>query len=102
MKNCMITKETLKEVIISQKTFLGTLDQGTPREKEKEIHIQDSFALIITGIRRCGKSTFLNQILQKQRGGYYLNLEDPRLEGFELSDFNKVELIMKEVYEEGG
>jgi len=96
----MITKDTIKEVIISQRAFLDKTDLGTPREKDARI--ESSFALIITGIRRCGKSTFLNQILQKQKKGYYLNLEDPRLEDFELTDFNKLEEIMKELYGEGG
>src|SRR3989338_1439210 len=98
----MLTKEVLKEVIISQREILHFLDEGTVRDKESEIKIEDSFALIITGVRRCGKSTFLNQILKKQKKGYYLNLEDPRLEGFELSDFNKIEIIMNELYGERG
>ena len=98
----MITRETLKEVIISQRSFLHKLDLGILREKEREVKIEDSFALLITGIRRCGKSTLLNQILNKQEKWYYLSLEDPRLDGFELSDFNKVEAIMKEMYGEKG
>lgn len=98
----MITKETLKEVIVSQREFLDRSEQGILREKRKEMGIEDSFVLVITGIRRCGKSTFLNQVLKNQKRGYYLNLEDPRLEGFELSDFNKMESIMKDLYGEGG
>ena len=98
----MLLKELLKEVIISQRESLNRLELGTPREKERGAKIEDSFALIITGVRRCGKSTFLNQILRKEKNGYYLNLEDPRLEGFEISDFNKAEEIMKELYGEGG
>ncbi len=98
----MLTKETLRDVIASQKESLNKLEQGIPREKEEEVRIEESFALIITGVRRCGKSTFLNQMLRKQKNGYYLNLEDPRLDGFELSDFNKVEAIMKELFGEGG
>jgi len=98
----MITKETLKEVIVSQRDSLEKLELGTSRENESEVKIEDSFALIITGVRRCGKSTFLNQLLKKQKKGYYLNLEDPRLNNFELSDFNKVEIIMKDIYGENG
>jgi predicted AAA+ superfamily ATPase len=94
----MITREVLKNVILSQREFLNKSDQGTIRENIKDVKIEDSFATIITGIRRCGKSTFLNQLLRRQDVGYYLNLEDPRLDGFELSDFNKVEEIMKEIY----
>ena len=98
----MIQKKVLKEVIIKQREFLNKLNLGTPREKKDKIKICDSFALLITGIRRCGKSTLLNQLLRKQKKGYYLNLEDPRLEGFDLSDFNKTEIIMKELYKKNG
>ena len=98
----MISKEILKNVIVSQREFLDSSEQGILREKGKEIKIEDSFALIITGVRRCGKSTLMNQLLKKQKKGYYLNLEDPRLGGFDFSDFNKVEAIMKELYGEEG
>ncbi len=92
----MIPREVLKEVILSQKESLNRLSLGIVREKQ--IKIRDSFALIITGIRRCGKSTFLHQILKKEKISYYLNLEDPKLDGFELSDFNKVESLMNELF----
>ena len=96
----MITRETLEEVIVSQKEFLNKMDKGTPRESD--VNIDDSFVIIITGIRRCGKSTFLSQMLEKQKIGYYLNLEDPRLDGFELQDFDKADEIMKELYGNNG
>ncbi|MEM2948733.1 MAG: ATP-binding protein [Candidatus Anstonellales archaeon] len=96
----MLTKETIKEVILSQRDFLDKSELGIPRERE--VKPQASFAIVITGVRRCGKSTFLHQLLKKQRKGYYLNLEDPRLDGFELFDFTKVEEIMKELYGDGG
>ncbi|MDP3727953.1 MAG: ATP-binding protein [bacterium] len=96
----MIPKDILKEVIVLQRASLLRLESGVLREKE--IQIYDSFALLLTGIRRCGKSTFLHQLLKKQKHWYYLNLEDPRLDGFALSDFMRVESIMKEEYGEGG
>ena len=96
----MLNKETLKEIIISQRETLEKLEVGITRKKE--IKIEDSFAIIITGIRRCGKSTFMHQLIRKQKAYYYLNLEDPRLDSFELSDFNKIELIFKELYGEKG
>ena len=98
----MIPKETLKEILVSQREFLDNSEKGIIREKSNEIKIEDSFALAITGIRRCGKSTFLSQTLSKQKKGYYLNLEDPRLDGFDLSDFNRTEEVIKEIYGEGG
>src|SRR3989344_9036142 len=98
----MITNEVLKEVILLQREVLDKSDIGTRREEKKEATILDSFALIISGVRRCGKSTFLNQLIKKQKKAYYLNLEDPRLDGFDLADFNKTEIILKEIYGEGG
>lgn len=98
----MITRDTIIEVIKLQRESLDKAEIGTPREEQKELIILDSFALIITGVRRCGKSTLLHQLIKKQKKAYYLNLEDPRLEGFELSDFNKIEAIMEEMYGKGG
>jgi predicted AAA+ superfamily ATPase len=98
----MISKDILKEVIALQREALNQSEIGTPREEQEELEILDSFAVIITGVRRCGKSTLAHQLIKKQRKAYYLNLEDPRLEGFELNDFNKIEAIMEEMYGKGG
>jgi len=102
MVNFMIQKVILEEIIISQRANLSKSEIGILRDKEKDIKIIDSFAVIITGIRRCGKSTIMHHLLRKQKLWYYLNLEDPRLEGFDLQDFNRVESIMKELYGNGG
>jgi uncharacterized protein len=98
----MLSKEMITEVIRLQRESLDKGEVGTPREEQKELTILDSFALIITGVRRCGKSTLLHQLIRKQKKAYYLNLEDPRLGGFDLNDFNKIEEIMKEIYGKGG
>ena len=96
----MIRKEILKEIIKSQKDWILSLQQGVVREDE--VILSPSFALVISGIRRCGKSTFLSQILKKQKKWYYLNLEDPKLTGFELSDFERVKDLFEEIYGKGG
>jgi len=52
-------------------------------------------ALIITGIRRCGKSTLLQQINRTSgERTLYLNFEDPRLAGFDISDFNRLQELI--------
>jgi len=98
----MITKEDLTKVIKEQKKWIELVDKGIDREKIQEIGLNNPFAIIVSGIRRCGKSTLLNQILKKQKISYYLNLEDPRLGGFELSDFNIAEEVFNEVYGSNG
>ena len=45
---------------------------------------------IVSGIRRCGKSTLLNQTLEDVKDITYLNFEDFRLKNFTLGDFDKL------------
>lgn len=48
----------------------------------------NEFARIITGIRRSGKSTFVNQdFFKTDSNAFYLNFDDPTLYGFSSSDF---------------
>ncbi len=98
----MLTKKTLRNVAKSQREWIESIEQGVLREKLSEIKLNKSFAVIISGIRRCGKSTLLNQLLKRQKSFYYLNFEDPRLEGFELGDFNRADEVFKEEYGDGG
>ncbi|MDR0711334.1 MAG: ATP-binding protein [Prevotellaceae bacterium] len=54
-------------------------------------------ALAISGIRYCGKSTLLAQLLKSyNQPSLYINFEDPRLFGFELSDFRLLDDIIAE------
>ncbi len=94
----MINKEKLAEVVRYQRKWISGIDRGIKREELNKIKLSSKFAFIISGVRRCGKSTLLNQLIEKQKIFYYLNLEDPRLESFELNDFNKVDKIFKEKY----
>src|SRR3989344_3452722 len=98
----MTSREDLKKIIISQKEWIDSIDKGIIREQLSKIELRKSFALVITGIRRCGKSTLLNQILKNQKKFYYLNLEDTRLEDFKLDDFNRVDQIFQELYSPNG
>ena len=98
----MLSEEVLREVIASQRKWILQLEPGLERDQLQTINLRTGFTLIITGIRRCGKSTLLNQILKQQPASYYLNLEDPRLEGFELKDFTKAEKIFKDSYGTSG
>ncbi|MFZ4523698.1 MAG: ATP-binding protein [Bacteroidales bacterium] len=86
----MLSKLIIEQVIDSQKERLSLMDTGLPRNI-KDFANLTTHTLIISGIRRCGKSTVLQQI-NKTFTGYsiYLNFEDPRLAGFDLGDFNRL------------
>ena len=86
----MITQVQIANVVDSQKELFDKKD-SFPRERLAELKSADSFATIVTGLRRCGKSTFLHQFLrQKQTDFFHLNFEDTRLAGFDVSDFTRL------------
>lgn len=92
----MYTKYTIEQVVNSQSERLLRLAPGLPRELTLPRDLS-SHALIISGIRRCGKSTLLQQIHTGFQGtSVYLNFEDPRLAGFDLEDFNRLHELVVE------
>jgi predicted AAA+ superfamily ATPase len=93
----MIQQSLIQEVLRSQKERISGQSLGIEREILSSFPTTHTHALIVSGIRRCGKSTLLLQLLK----GYntpslYLNFEDPRLFGFELSDFRLLDNIISE------
>lgn len=93
----MILQSQISTVIDSQHATFLKKDVGLIREKLNHLQIVDSFALIITGIRRSGKSTLLYQLLkQKYNNAIYINFEDPRLAGFETTDFSRLSTEIEE------
>lgn len=49
---------------------------------------------VISGIRRCGKSTLMKQLMLQYKSPAYFNFEDSRVYGFEVSDFQKLDEII--------
>ena len=92
----MIPEDSLREIIKSQSKNLDSYRFGIPRE-EANIDYRLPHALIISGIRRAGKSTLLHQLSKRIINFHYLNFEDPRLTKFGLNDFEKLdEIFIKE------
>jgi hypothetical protein len=94
----MILKETLRGVVKSQRENLAMPEKTVERDDLKKIDMEIPFALFISGIRRCGKSTFLRQLMKKTDGFYYMNFEDPRLVNFGADDFQKLDEVFFEEY----
>lgn len=84
----MLRQEQIASVIDSQKESFLSQGSGFEREALPKVPVADAFATIITGIRRCGKSTLLLQLLQKHyEDAIHINFDDIRLSGFETGDF---------------
>ncbi len=87
----MISQELIASVVDEQvKTYLSK-SAGTPRVLLDDIPVFENFATIITGLRRCGKSTLMRQILEREGlKSYFLNFDDIRLSGFEMDDLMRL------------
>ncbi len=89
----MLTKDTIIEVMANQ---LKVFYNEKPIERQIELPSKTNRVLVISGIRRCGKSTLVKQKYLDENNALYINFEDPRLVGFDLNDFNRLESILSE------
>lgn len=99
----MIRQSEIARVIDDQMAQLRPRPDEIEREQLSQVKNIDGFATIITGMRRVGKSTLLNQVARNL--GYsrvlYLNFDDINLSGFEQNDFVRLhsEIKRREAHE---
>ena len=97
-------KTLLKEIILEQEKDRQDIDAGIPRAALSVTcqHASLPHAVVVSGVRRCGKSTLLNQVISTlyKKGVYYLNFEDERLVDFNVEDFNPLYEAFLELYGE--
>ena len=92
----MKSQSLIASVIDAQKNEIAKKPKGLTREVINDVPVIENFASIITGIRRCGKSTLLLQTLKKiKEKVLFLNFEDIRLSGFETSDFTRLNEVIE-------
>jgi len=90
----MIKISDLEEVISLQRKRIDE-DRSYPRMLLRKLSILRDFALIITGIRRCGKSTLLFQLIKEQDDKWlFVNFDTPKLFNFEFSDFRLLDMMI--------
>lgn len=89
-------KSILQAVISDQRAL-----KWQPSDIERQ-HIsiaEDDSVLVISGIRRCGKSTLLQALRAKNKEqDYYLNFDDERLVHFKVDDFQQLLELFGERY----
>lgn len=98
----MTTKSDYTELVTLQRELLKrkseTLIQRDIHQISKNLLTSDNRILVITGMRRVGKSTLLQQLMQDLPDYCYLNAEDERLIHFKAEDFNQLNESIIEVY----
>lgn len=95
-----IEKNVLKQIAAEQQFNFGE-EQGVERaalsKMKKFLPLPQ--VVIVAGIRRCGKSTLLRQIMSGLSDKfYYFNFEDERLINFKAENFNDLYEVLLELY----
>ncbi|MDZ4204205.1 MAG: AAA family ATPase [Bacteroidales bacterium] len=92
----MILESVITRVVEQQQNRLAMRDTGLIRELVPATKSLSSHALIISGVRRCGKSTMLMQMMKGmgEESVLYLNFESPQLYEFALSDCSRLDNVI--------
>lgn len=91
----MILKSALQKIINEQKRVFF---HKKSIKRELQIPEISKRIVIISGVRRCGKSTLIKKHFLHKDNTIYINFEDPRLVDFELQDFNRLEDLLENKY----
>ena len=92
-------KQLLKDIIIDQKSFLPS--KKTIIRSFSEKYLNNEEIIIISGVRRCGKSVLLQQIRDRlPQKDYFFNFDDDRLGNFTIENFQQLYEVFIELYGE--
>ena len=91
----MILQQTIEQVIQEWHDRISTDETGIVREKTIPLDSIASHATVISGIRRCGKSTLLAQLYrQLSEPALYINFEHPLLMDFATNDYARLDNVI--------
>lgn len=94
-------KDLLKQIILEQQEILHALNKRYVQRYIADEWLQTSEILIISGIRRCGKSVLMQQIRDRLvEKDFFFNFDDERLANFKLDDFQKLQECFVELFGE--
>jgi len=87
----------IQAVAGEQKETLFSFELGTIRELLELLPVTSTHALVVSGIRRCGKSVLLHQFIRNDIDEvFYFNFADIRLYEFSANDFVLLDELIKD------
>jgi hypothetical protein len=98
------SNDQIRAMLIEQSEFFWHREIGIERSKLKAVEqaAQLPHAVIVSGLRRVGKSTLLAQMAHRLGADnfYYINFEDDRFIGFQAEDANDLYQMLVEIFGE--
>lgn len=94
----MITSFNLSRVLIDQHEWFCHRSGGIPRQIDLDWYRSHHQIVVISGIRRAGKSTLLKQLADGFPDYLYLNLDDDRLIGATIEEMGLMIDLLNELY----
>ncbi|MBT7989833.1 MAG: ATP-binding protein, partial [Anaerolineae bacterium] len=98
------SRDQIKAMLLEQFQSFWKTETGILREQLREVEraANSPHAVIISGLRRAGKSTLLAQMAHNldEETFYYLNFEDDRLLNFQADDINDLYQNLLEIFGE--
>lgn len=94
-------REILQIIAMEKRNNLKEIRNSVAREAlTKILTYKGSSALVIKGVRRCGKSTLMEQFIRKRLGDdfLYFNFDDERLSDFTVKDFQTLMEVLIELF----
>src|SRR3989344_2214217 len=91
----MLSETEIKEILVTQRETILNKKYGIERAvlEEGASNLRLPQVVVLTGLRRSGKSSVLRQLIKKHyhdEDFYYLNFEDERLFNFPANEFNRL------------
>ena len=93
----MILRNTLIEVLRDQRPPVAAGPEIARSVTRRLPTRNTQHALVLTGVRRCGKSVLQAQLLRTHPGALYINVEDTRLYGMGPEDFPALQEVIQEL-----
>ena len=92
-------KSDLRQILIDQQEIFNNKKEYIERELDLDYYLKGNEIVIISGIRRCGKSTLLKLLSEKfSKKAAYINFDDVKFVSFSLENFEDIEKNVLEIY----
>jgi len=95
----MMIFSKLEDVIEDQAAIFSKKARGVERDIDTAKYLKNKQIIVVSGMRRAGKSTLLAQFSDNFDKHYYINFDDERLANFKLEDFDDLMMAFKKRYE---